>query len=385
MALKNKSATSLIGGGSGALDSIDGTNLTDLDSAMVFTAETFYFYILDADSATSESSPDIISPDANAGNKRWILIFSMGVLGTITLSNTGLHLLDTGGNHDLIIKPGSDVSADRTLTLTTGNSDRTITLSGNPTLGDWFDQAVKAASSPTFAGITLGNTGLHILDTDASHDLIIKPGSDLDADKTLTLTTGNVDRTITLSGNPTLSDWFDQALKAASSPTFAALTLTTDLAVAHGGTGASDAANALINLGLTATSTEINKACDLTSNGFFTTGNANKMLFYLDTAPTGWSIDTGLDDKLVFITKGSGASGETGGQAHSTGTWTQPNHDHEVSGDTGVPSALTSAASGANTPGAPTHTHSISFTSAGGATANTWRPAAYNCIVASLD
>ena len=122
---------------------------------MVFTADTFYFYILDVDSAAAESSPNIISPDANSGNKRWILIFSMGTSGIITLSNTGLHLLDTGGNHDLIIKPGSDVTADRTLTLTTGDSDRTITLSGNPTLADWFDQAVKAASSPTFNALTI--------------------------------------------------------------------------------------------------------------------------------------------------------------------------------------------------------------------------------------
>lgn len=139
----------------------------------------------------------------------------------ITINNTGLHLLDTGGDHDLIIAPGSDVSADRTLTITTGDSDRTITLSGDPTLSDWFDQNVKAAASPTFAGVTLGNTGLHLLDTNASHDLIIAPGSDITADRTLTLTTGDANRTITLSGNPTLSDWFDQAVKQASSPTFA--------------------------------------------------------------------------------------------------------------------------------------------------------------------
>jgi hypothetical protein len=31
---------------------------------------------------------------------------------------------------------------------------RTIKLTGNPTLADWFDQAVKAASSPTFVGGT---------------------------------------------------------------------------------------------------------------------------------------------------------------------------------------------------------------------------------------
>ena len=211
MALKNYSATVLTGGGSGALDSIDGTNLQDKDSCIVFDAATFYFYTLDDDSGAAESSPDVISPDANAGNKRWLLMASLGIGGVITLANTGLHLLDSDATHDLIIKPGSNLTADKTLTITTGDSDRTITLSGNPTLADWFDQAVKAASSPTFANatittaITLANTGLHLLDSNASHDLIIKPGSDLTADRTLTLTTGNADRTVTLGGNLTVA------------------------------------------------------------------------------------------------------------------------------------------------------------------------------------
>ena len=76
----------------------------------------------------------------------------------VTFPNTGLHILDTGGDHDLIIKPGTDVSVDRTLTLTTGDADRTITLSGNPTLADWFDQSVKVAASPTFAAVSLATT-----------------------------------------------------------------------------------------------------------------------------------------------------------------------------------------------------------------------------------
>lgn len=78
---------------------------------------------------------------------------------SITLPNTGLHLLDTNASHDLIIAPGSDLSADKTLTLTTGDFDRTITLSGNPTLADWFDQSVKQAATPTFAGIIIADGG----------------------------------------------------------------------------------------------------------------------------------------------------------------------------------------------------------------------------------
>ncbi len=51
---------------------------------------------------------------------------------TITIPNTGLHLLDTDASHDIIIKPGSNVSADRTVTLITGDVDRTLTLVDNP-------------------------------------------------------------------------------------------------------------------------------------------------------------------------------------------------------------------------------------------------------------
>jgi hypothetical protein len=77
---------------------------------------------------------------------------------SITLPNTGLHLFDTNASHDLIIAPGSDLTADRTLSLVTGDAARTVTLNGNPTLNDWFDQSVKQAASPTFAGGTLTGT-----------------------------------------------------------------------------------------------------------------------------------------------------------------------------------------------------------------------------------
>jgi len=66
-------ATSLTGGGVGAADAIDGIALEDGDVLIVVTSTSSYFYLLDADSALAESSPDIISPDSNAADKRWIL------------------------------------------------------------------------------------------------------------------------------------------------------------------------------------------------------------------------------------------------------------------------------------------------------------------------
>jgi len=67
------SKTLLTGGTAPALDSIDGTDLQDGEVAHVWISGALYIYLLDVDSAAAEASPTIISPDTNAGNKRWIL------------------------------------------------------------------------------------------------------------------------------------------------------------------------------------------------------------------------------------------------------------------------------------------------------------------------
>jgi len=67
------SKTALTGGAAGALDSIDGTALQDGEVAHVWMSNVLYIYLLDVDSGAAESSPAIIAPDTNAGDKRWIL------------------------------------------------------------------------------------------------------------------------------------------------------------------------------------------------------------------------------------------------------------------------------------------------------------------------
>lgn len=62
-----------------------------------------------------------------------------------------LGLIDTNASHYLRLSCGSNITADRTLTLSPGDAARTITLSGNPTLSDWFDQSVKSGDAPTFS------------------------------------------------------------------------------------------------------------------------------------------------------------------------------------------------------------------------------------------
>lgn len=101
----------------------------------------------------------------------------------------------------LITQTAADTFTGRTLTGTA--SQITVTngdgVSGNPTLSLPADVLI-----PTI--LTVPNTGLHILDTNASHDLIIAAGSNLTADRTLTVTTGDADRTLDISAtNVTVS------------------------------------------------------------------------------------------------------------------------------------------------------------------------------------
>lgn len=122
--IKNVGANNVVVDGSGA-ETIDGS-----------TTHTIYGLYSDVTLYSSGST-----------------IYTSQGTNTLTFTNEGLHILDSNASHDLIVKVGSDLTADRKLTITTGDAARTVTLSGNPTLSDWFDQAVKAASSPTFANV----------------------------------------------------------------------------------------------------------------------------------------------------------------------------------------------------------------------------------------
>ncbi len=115
--------TSLTGGGSGALDAIDGTVLADKDIAVGVVSGIAYEYWLDADSALAESSSLVIAPNANAGNKRWIRssitndytvdTLSYGQTLTKTTIEAALTAIGTTNKTTLLLRPGTWViSAD---------------------------------------------------------------------------------------------------------------------------------------------------------------------------------------------------------------------------------------------------------------------------------
>jgi hypothetical protein len=74
-----------------------------------------------------------------------------------TFDNAGLRLSDTDASHLLTISPGSNLTANRTLTLTTGDASRVVTLESDVTLG--LDlTAIEALGSTGLAARTAANT-----------------------------------------------------------------------------------------------------------------------------------------------------------------------------------------------------------------------------------
>jgi hypothetical protein len=54
------------------------------------------------------------------------------------------------------------------------------------------------------------------------------------------------------------------------------------------------------------------------------------ILFEKDTAVTGYTLLTDVNDNVVYVTSGSSAGGETGGTLKTGSTWTQPGHQHTI-------------------------------------------------------
>lgn len=99
------SKTGLIGGEATKLDSIDGAGLVDGDAAFVNVSNVQYIYRLDADSAAVEASPNIIAPDTNAGDKRWILQAPQGALNPLFyayLTNTATDVTGDGTFYEMV-------------------------------------------------------------------------------------------------------------------------------------------------------------------------------------------------------------------------------------------------------------------------------------------
>ena len=91
-----KNASSWIGSASGSLDSHDGADLSDGDAAITVTSSIISAHYLNASSGAAESSPAVISPDSNAGTKRWVLLGIRAATAQLT-SGTSVNEFSTDG------------------------------------------------------------------------------------------------------------------------------------------------------------------------------------------------------------------------------------------------------------------------------------------------
>jgi hypothetical protein len=104
--------------------------------------------------------------------------------------------------------------------------------------------ALMFGTSPTITtDITIPNEGLHLLDTNASHDLIIKPGSNLTADRILTITTGDAARTLDISAASVTVSTFGASLVDDATAQAACATLGTWKVIAASAVAASHTGN----------------------------------------------------------------------------------------------------------------------------------------------
>lgn len=114
---------------------------------------------------------------------------------SIQLDNTGLKVKDTAGGQFLTIKPGSDLTANRTFTLITDDANRTLTLSGNLTVsaattisayGTTLVDDADAIAARTTLGLgalaTLNTIGNAQIDANAVSGSKIAMGSDVKGD-----------------------------------------------------------------------------------------------------------------------------------------------------------------------------------------------------------
>ncbi len=108
-------ATALTGGGVGALDNIDGNDLADGDRAVVVTDDGIYYYRLYATSGAAESAPEVIAPDVNAGDKRWVRVdplLTQSEMMQVLQGGQIVPEVDTDADHDINLKPGVAVLTD---------------------------------------------------------------------------------------------------------------------------------------------------------------------------------------------------------------------------------------------------------------------------------
>lgn len=141
--------------GVGEVTLIDGASI-NLQEALTFTGATTENKIEMPDDLAvaldiTEAGNSYIHFVTTNGSEAIVLSENVTAIAAITTFGTaGLHLLDTGADHDLIITYNEDATQDNTLNIVLADANRTLTISGASTI----DQNVSTAGTPSFAAVT---------------------------------------------------------------------------------------------------------------------------------------------------------------------------------------------------------------------------------------
>jgi len=308
----NVTADAFIGDGAG-LTGISGAAHTIEDEGTPLTARTSLNFVGSGVTAADSGGKTVVTISGGGGGG----VTDGDTLSTgFTFPNTGLHLLDTNASHDLILAPGSNITADRTLTITTGDANRTLDMSA----GD------ATVSGTNTGDVTLAGTPDYIT---RSAQVLTLGQIDLAADVTGTLPAASVGTGLT---DAQVSDTLTASKVVGTGSTTDAVDLATaevagTLAAASVGTGLTDAqvsdtltASLFVGSGSTTTAVDLataeiagtladaNVSDTLTSSLFVGSGSTTSAIDLATAEVAGTLPDGNVSDTLTaskFVGSGS--------------------------------------------------------------------------------
>lgn len=104
--------------------------------------------------AGTDNQISVSNANGVSGNPTLSLASALIIPSTMQVPQNGLRLRDTNNTHNLIVNAGSDLTADRTLTIATGDVNRTLTLTGNASISgtNTGDQSIALSGDVSGSG-----------------------------------------------------------------------------------------------------------------------------------------------------------------------------------------------------------------------------------------
>lgn len=177
----------------------DPTKQMKFDASGIITATTATFTVPPASTTLvgTDTTQTLTNKTINGANNTITNVsLTTGVTGTLPVANGGTGAATLTG----YVKGNGTSAFTASATIPSGD------ITGLGTMSTQNANSV-AITGGSISGVSFNasNTGFSIQDTNASHSLVISPGSDLTQNRTFTLTTGDANRTLTMAGDATVS------------------------------------------------------------------------------------------------------------------------------------------------------------------------------------